>query len=538
MKKISYFLLMFLLHAILIVSCSDDDKEEERQIEIPDQSEQTQNAFADEKTSGSFTFTAKSGWMATVTEETRLSVIPWLRLLHNGEEKYSGDAGTFTLTIELDLNYSGESRSATIIINCGGDTITIIVIQERTNKDGKVPELKYMVHVSVAGPGTAIAAVDGIKITQAVEGETVTLTAIPESGYAFDKWVVLSDDNIEIIPDTEATTSDVTVATFRMPAGEVSVRADFLASEYPVMVTSTAGGMANATVDGIEITQAVEGETVTLTAIPESGYAFDKWVVLNGDIIITADDMVTTGNIIVATFNMTAGEVNIRAEFVKTEYNIFLTSGTGGTAMATIEDEVVAKAMAGEIVTLTAIPESGYAFDKWTVITDGNIHITPDYVASTGNVVVATFTMPSHDVTMRAEFKESRRPQTDYYGSWKYDNEFGGFSEVTISENKFVHRIKDSQGGNIYGYTIEELTWIVYNEPSGNSNYPAGYKITGVLIAITGCEVPKPDGGYAMEAGEQVMVPWYIHKDGQSLAEGHWGGWDHYAIEEKPYKKQ
>lgn len=142
---------MLLLSAFIPAGCDNDD-DHDRQIEMPNQSEQIQMGYADDETTGGFTFTAKSAWTATVTEaatgpanrsemhETRSSSVSWLRLLYNGEVKYAGEAGTFTLVIELETNRTGQTRSATVTIESGGDKITVSVTQEGTNKDGTVPE--------------------------------------------------------------------------------------------------------------------------------------------------------------------------------------------------------------------------------------------------------------------------------------------------------------------------------------------------------------------------------------------------------------
>ncbi len=64
----------------------------------------------------------------------------WLRLLLNGEETYSGGAGSYTLAIELDPNYTGSDRSATITVTCAGTTITVTVTQNGKTANGEVPE--------------------------------------------------------------------------------------------------------------------------------------------------------------------------------------------------------------------------------------------------------------------------------------------------------------------------------------------------------------------------------------------------------------
>lgn len=143
MRKLSHLLLMLLLPTFVSVGCSDNNGDDngDKQIELPDRSELTQQGYADDQTTGGFTFTAKSAWRATVLETTasRASSVSWLRLLYNGTEKYEGGAGTFTLTIAIDPNYTGKTRTAAINIASGTDKITVTVTQEGTTENGETP---------------------------------------------------------------------------------------------------------------------------------------------------------------------------------------------------------------------------------------------------------------------------------------------------------------------------------------------------------------------------------------------------------------
>ncbi len=69
---------------------------------------------------------------------------------------------------------------------------------------------------------------------------------------------------------------------------------------YTVTVTADENGTASA-----NVTEAAEGDTVTLTATPNEGYEFDGWVVIAGDVVITDN-----------TFVMPATAVEIKATFV------------------------------------------------------------------------------------------------------------------------------------------------------------------------------------------------------------------------------
>ena len=135
------------------------------------------------------------------------------------------------------------------------------------------------------GAGTATA-----DKTTATAGDMVKLTATANSGYRFTGWTF--SDNITDTDSSSATT------TFTMPAGDVTVTANFQ-QYYTITVNASAGGTATA-----DKTTAVAGEAVTLTATPDSGYHFDRWNIVSGTITIQNNQ-----------FTMPAGNVEIQAIF-------------------------------------------------------------------------------------------------------------------------------------------------------------------------------------------------------------------------------
>lgn len=155
---------------------------------------------------------------------------------------------------------------------------------------------KYIVTVSEIGNGTAKA-----EPAEAYEGTLVTLSATADEGHDFIKWVVVNGD---------ITLSDAAgnPATFTMPAGDVEVRAEFtdgLTEMYLVMVYDDGNGTGEA-----DPAEAVEGETVTITATASKKYEFDKWVIVSGNPEMTGEmDSNPT------TFIMPAENVVMRAEF-------------------------------------------------------------------------------------------------------------------------------------------------------------------------------------------------------------------------------
>lgn len=145
MKKILFFTLTAL--CVLFTGCGGSGNGE-TPYTPPVQEELSQNAYADnENTGGGFSFSANKPWSASISETatqagraaTRAAgsanEVVWLKLYNGTIETYSGAAGDFSLTVVLDQNYTGEDRSATIVITVGGQKFTITVIQKGTKQD-------------------------------------------------------------------------------------------------------------------------------------------------------------------------------------------------------------------------------------------------------------------------------------------------------------------------------------------------------------------------------------------------------------------
>lgn len=203
MKK----LLISMLSVLLLAACGSDDEGGGGGSFIPpSQEERNQTAYADNENTGGggFTFTANAAWTATVTEvptaaEAALPVgkavksqtaeagnnVVWLRLYVGDKESYNGPAGPTTLRIELDQNYTGERREATITIRSGNNTFTVTVVQEANKQDG-----------SANVDPNPVTAVNVDKETLSLEvGGTATLTATVTPADATIKSVKWSSSN-------------------------------------------------------------------------------------------------------------------------------------------------------------------------------------------------------------------------------------------------------------------------------------------------------------------------------------------------------
>lgn len=79
------------------------------------------------------------------------------------------------------------------------------------------PPKQHSITIASSAGGSAAATVDGKPVVKAAEGATITLTATPAEDYNFTGWTVVEG----------GMTLSGSPVTFTMPAGDVSVRAEF-----------------------------------------------------------------------------------------------------------------------------------------------------------------------------------------------------------------------------------------------------------------------------------------------------------------------
>ena len=187
---------------------------------------------------------------------------------------------------------------------------TVITI---TYDDGKIAETivsfevknTYTITMISGGNGTAMAS-----ITSAIEGTVITIDAIPNLGYVFSEWQVVSGR-------TSITNNKKSYTTFIMPDSNATIRAVFTLpassinegegtgeelTQYNVTMQNDGNGTAAAAPN-----PSVRGKTIFVNATPKSGYTFDRWQVLEGGITLTDTNP--------ASFTMPTWNVKINALF-------------------------------------------------------------------------------------------------------------------------------------------------------------------------------------------------------------------------------
>ncbi len=169
------------------------------------------------------------------------------------------------------------------------------------------------------------------------DASSVTVTATPNAGYGFVNW---TEDGVPV--------SSSASYTFSVTADRTLVANFVLAPSYAV--STAAAPIAGGTTSGDG--SYASGTNATVVATANAGYAFVNWTV-GGTQVSTSVSYtfsVTANRSLVANFVATGGNVAISATVNPASSGT--TTGGGNYA-------------AGDSVTLTAVPNPGYAFSKW-----------------------------------------------------------------------------------------------------------------------------------------------------------------------------
>ena len=204
-------------------------------------------------------------------------------------------------------------------------------------------------------------------VEEAVIGDTVKITAKSREGYVFDRWEV-NYGNVTLEDANKAET------TFTMPDSMVVLTARYKALQSITLEN----GKAYA--GGEEITTAKKGTEVTIKADDLDGKVFDQWKIVSGNVTLEDANKAET------TFTMPAESISLEAVY-NTIHSIHTTFCTADPASAIVGTEI----------TVTAESREGYVFDRWEA---------SDGVKLTEDGLTAKFTMPDHDVTIEAKYKQ------------------------------------------------------------------------------------------------------------------------------------
>ena len=263
-------------------------------------------------------------------------------------------------------------------------------------------EYKTVYNVSVdGGKGTIL--VNGVEGSRALAGDKITVTETgSDEHHLFSSWQLTSSTPL-VEPDEDWQTSKE--FTFTMPAGDVSLKADYK-QLYDLTVTGGAivdgNGDTGIYLPGTEVTVVFDDShdiakqfkqwksTDTEPEAPDGG-----WTEENNSASKTF------------TFKMPAGDVTLEAEY-KTVYNVSVDENRGTVL---VNDEERTQALEGEIVTVKASDtffNAYHEFDGWQ-LTSSTPLVAPDGGWTEENNSTSktfTFKMPAGNVTLKADYKQ------------------------------------------------------------------------------------------------------------------------------------
>ena len=328
-----------------------------------------------------------------------------------------------------------------------------------------------------------------------------TAEDITRGGYVFKGWY--EDSGFSGSPVTEITSADTGAKTYYAKWVKL----------WTVTVTAGDGG----TVSGGGTYE--ENSTVTVTAVPDSGCRFIRWME-NGAQVSTDESYA---------FPLT-GDRNLTAEFARNSsggstYTITTPETPGGTVTVS-----PSRASSGRTVTITATPDPGYELESLTVLDSRGEEIT---LTDKGDGKY-TFTMPSGKVTVEASFLPTPLPFEDVTpGAWYesavryayFHNIMEGMSETEFAPATALTRAMAAQilynlegqpdlSCENLGYPYEDVN---AEEWYGNAVYWA--RITGVATGY-GDGTFQPTDSITRQEFAQMLYNYAKYKGYDLTAEG------------------
>ena len=225
------------------------------------------------------------------------------------------------------------------------------------------PPPQYSLTVNTVGSGSVVS---NPSSSQYVSGTVVQLTANPNVGWQFSGW---SGD----------ITGTSNPASITMTSNK-AVTATFTQIPY-TLTTSIIGTCCQVNVSPNQASYRY-GDTVTLTAIPASNWAFSNWM---GDL---------SGNANPATITMN-GNKNVMANFVQKTFTLGISYSGSGSGQ--ILSNNTSTNHYGDVIQVTAVPSAGSSFSGWSGDLTGNSN--PAYITLNANkAIMGSFTKNQYGV--------------------------------------------------------------------------------------------------------------------------------------------
>jgi uncharacterized repeat protein (TIGR02543 family) len=359
-----------------------------------------------------------------------------------------------TLTAFPDPGWSFDHWSGDLT---GSNNPEVITIDGDETVIAHFTQDQYTLTITIDGQGTVVKNPDYPTYTY---GTTVDLAALPSTGWIFDHW---SGD----LSGNENPTSIIM-------NGNNAITAHFTITSGYVLTISTEGqGTVTKDPDKPSYTY---GEIVTLTAYPTTGWIFNHWEEnLTGSQNPTTIAM--TGNkYVIANFTITSG------------YTLTITIEGEGSVT---KDPDQASYTYGQVVNLTAVPETGWVFDHWagdlsgdenptSITMNGSKSVTANFTLSLGYILT---------ITIEGQGTVTKNPDQSSYSYGQVIT----LTAIPAAGWHFSH-----WGGDLSG-SQNPITIIMNGNKSVIANFTATHYTLTITIEGQGTITKNPN------------KPWYIY---------------------------
>ena len=226
---------------------------------------------------------------------------------------------------------------------------------------------------------------------------TVVFTESGDITKQFEKWTYTGTAPAK--PDggwTAANDSTSKTFTFKMPAGNVTLTADYM---QLYNLTVKGGTIVNGATTGISQMIVKPGQLVTVAFTGSTGIEdqFEKWTLSGTKPTDLPNDWQSKPSF---SFTMPAGNVTLKAEY-KTVYNVSV-ADSRGTVL--VNNKERSRALEGETVTVKTSDtffNAYHQFNGWSLSDDSAQMVEPSENWQTSKEF--TFTMPAGNVTLEAQ---------------------------------------------------------------------------------------------------------------------------------------
>lgn len=304
---------------------------------------------------------------------------------------------------------------------------------------------------------------DGHGTTSPTSGDITVADGVPYSidisaantGYEFDKWVIISGTVVFGDAFQESTTATVT-------GGAAEIRATFKLKQYTINITNDGNGSTN--LSSVILQHGVESEIITAT--PDAGYEFTSWSVSSG----TGISFNTGSTDPTVYITATGGDATVQANFSLITYTLSITAATGGY----VNPSGLKTVSYGVPFQLHAYPYGTYVFDSWSKSSGSGLVVFSD-----SSDKDSTVTLTGGDAVIQASFRKAIVTLTEV-GSLPFSN-----STTYPDSGKAIYQY----GSNVYVFGPYGSNSVIrqINISSVSSPVTTNYRyISGIANSLVG----------------------------------------------------